>query len=65
MEEPAAEPAAVLVLACWTEHDGRMVVRITRTLDVRTSATTTSYAGSRSEVVEQVVGWLDALVAPR
>lgn len=65
MEESAAEPAAVLVLAYWTERDGRMVVRITRTLDVRASATTTSYAGSRSEVVEQVASWLDALAAPR
>ena len=54
MDESAAEPAAVLVLAYWTERDGRMVVRVTRTLDVRARAAATSYAGSRTEVMEQV-----------
>lgn len=65
MEESAAEPAAVLVLAYWTERSGRMVVRVTRTLDVRTGPAATSYAGSRTEVIEQVAGWLDDLVSPR
>lgn len=60
-----AEPAALMVLACWTEPEGRMVVRVTRTLDVRAGAETTSYARSRAEVLDQVVDWLDALLTPR
>jgi hypothetical protein len=41
-----------------------MVVRVTRTLDVRIGAEATSYARSRAEVLDEVVDWLDALLAP-
>ena len=54
-----------MVLVCWTERDGRMRVRLKRTLDVRTGTVATSYAASRSEVIEQVAGWLDEVGAPR
>ena len=46
------------------EPGGRMVVRVTRTLDVRIGAEATSYARSRAEVLDEVVDWLDALLAP-
>ena len=65
MDDGAVEAAAVMVLVCWTERDGRMRVRLKRTLDVRTGTVATSYATSRSEVIEQVAGWLDEVGAPR
>jgi hypothetical protein len=65
VDDSVAEPAALMVLAYWTEPGGRMVVRVTRTVDVRAGAETTSYARTRAEVLEQVVEWLDALVTPR
>ncbi len=65
MDDGAVEAAAVMVLVCWTERDGRMRVRLKRTLDVRTGTVATSYAASRSEVIEQVAGWLDEVGAPR
>ena len=58
-------PAALMVLAFWTEPGDRIVVRITRTLDVGVGAEATSYARSRTEVQDQVTDWLDALGAPR
>jgi hypothetical protein len=54
-----------MVLAYWTEAGGRMAVRVTRTLDVHVGAEATSYVGSRAEVLDEVVDWLDALVEPR
>jgi hypothetical protein len=65
VDDGAVEPAAVMVLACWTERDGRMLVRLRWTLDVRAGTVTTSYAASRSEVIEQVAGWLDEVGARR
>lgn len=65
MDDSAAEPAALMVLAYWTEPGGRMLVRVTRTLDVRVGAEATSYARSRAEVLDHVADWLDALVTPR
>ena len=65
VDDPVGEPAALMVLGYWVEPEGRMVVRVTRTLDIREGAETTSYARSWSEVVEHVVDWLDALAAPR
>ena len=65
MDDSAAEPAALMVLAYWTEPGGSMVVRVTRTLDVRVGAEARSYARSRAEVLDQVVDWLDALVTAR
>lgn len=54
-----------MVLHLWTEPGDRIRVRITRTTDVRTGTSTTSYAASRAEVLEQVDDWLDSLVTPR
>ena len=54
-----------MVLHLWTETGGRMRVRVTRTIDVRTGTSTTSYAATRREVLEQVGDWLDSLVTPR
>ena len=54
-----------MVLHLWTESGDRMRVRITRTFDVRTGASTTSYAATRAEVLEQVGDWLDSVVTPR
>ena len=65
MDDSAAEPAALMVLAYWTEPGGRMVVRVTRMLDVRGGAEATSYASSRAAVLDQVDDWLDALVTAR
>ena len=65
VDNSPAEPAALMVLSYWTEPGGRMVVRVTRTLDVRVRAEATSYAHSRAEVLDEVVNWLDALLAPR
>jgi hypothetical protein len=65
VDDLAAEPAALMVLAYWAESGGTMMVRVTRTLDVRVGAEATSYARSRAEVLDEVVDWLDALVAPR
>jgi hypothetical protein len=65
VDDGAVEPAAVMVLACWTERDGRVLVRLRRTLDVRTGTVVTSYAASRTEVIEQVAGWLDEVGARR
>lgn len=65
MDDTAAEPAALMVLACWTEGGGRMVVRITRTHDVATTPAKTSYASTRPEVLEEVERWLDSVVTER
>jgi hypothetical protein len=64
VDDRVAEPAALMVLASWTEPDGRWVVRVTRTVDVRAGPGTTSYARSRAEVLDHVGRWLDALVTP-
>lgn len=53
------------MLHLWTEQGGRLRVRTTSTVDVRTGATTTSYAATRGEVLEQVGDWLDTFVTPR
>ncbi len=54
-----------MVLHLWTEPGGLMRVRITGTTDVRTGASTTSYAATRDEVLEQVGDWVDSVVTPR
>ena len=64
VDNSSAEPAALMVLSYWTEPGGRMVVRVTRTFDLRVRAEATSYARSRAEVLDEVVDWLDALLAP-
>lgn len=65
MDDTAAEPAALMVLAYWTEQGDRMVVRITATLDVTTGQSRTSYASTRTEVLAHVERWLDSLVTGR
>lgn len=54
-----------MVLHLWVETGDRMRVRITRTIDLASDQPTTTYASTKAEVLEQVAGWLDALVTPR
>lgn len=49
----------------WTETGERMRVRITRTDDLTSDQTTTTYAASTPEVLQAVKSWLDSLVTPR
>lgn len=54
-----------MVLHLWTETGERMRVRITRTDDLTSDQTTTTYAASTPEVLQAVKSWLDSLVTPR
>jgi hypothetical protein len=58
-------PAGLMVLHLWTEAGGRMRVRATRTADVTSEQSVTSYASTTAEVLELVEGWLDTLVTRR
>jgi hypothetical protein len=58
-------PAGVLVLHLWTETGDRMRVRVTRTTDVASEESTTSYASTPAEVLALVERWLEALVTRR
>ncbi len=54
-----------MVLQLWTETGGRVRVRVTRTVDVSSHETTTSYASTTAEVLELTERWLDVLVTHR
>lgn len=54
-----------MVIRLWTETGDRMRVRITRTEDLRSDQTTTTYAATKSETLQIVQDWLDSLVTPR
>lgn len=51
-----------MILHLWTEASGLVRVRITRTTDVTTNETTTSYAATKADVIAEVEKWLDSLV---
>jgi hypothetical protein len=65
VNDTADGPAGLMVLHLWTETGDRMRVRVTRTLDLSSDQSTTSYASSKPEVLEAVESWLDSLVTPR
>ena len=54
-----------MVLQLWTEPGERMRVRITRTADLGTGPSLTTYASTTAQVVELVEEWLDSLLTPR
>jgi hypothetical protein len=54
-----------MVLHVWTEPDERMRVRITRTAEPGSGESATTYASTKSQLVEAVEEWLDSLGAPR
>lgn len=54
-----------MVLHVWTEPGERMRVRITRTVDLGSGESVTTYASTRAQLVEAVEEWLDSLVTPR
>jgi hypothetical protein len=59
-----------MILRLWTEPGGDTRVRVTRTSDIESGQSTTTYASDRAEVVALVEAWLDessvpAVPAPR
>lgn len=54
-----------MVLQLWTEPGERLRVRVTSTVDVSSTETTTSYASTVDEVLALTERWLDALVTHR
>ena len=54
-----------MVLQLWTEPGDRWRVRVTSSVDIRFTATTTAYAATTAEVLELTERWLDALVTHR
>lgn len=65
VNDAVGRPACLMILRLWIEPGGRMRVRITRTVDVGSEESATTYASTRAEVVELVEDWLDSLVTPR
>jgi hypothetical protein len=53
-----------MVLRLWIEPGAGLRVRITRTKDVESNASTTSYASTRAEVMGLVQDWLDEMASP-
>lgn len=54
-----------MVLHLWIEPGERMRIRITRTVDLGSEESVTTYASTTAQVVELVEDWLDCLVTPR
>jgi hypothetical protein len=53
-----------MVLRLWIEPGAGLRVRITRTSDVETSESATSYASTQAEVIALVQTWLDDMASP-
>jgi len=53
-----------MVLRLWIEPGAGLRVRITRTTDVESNASATSYASTRAEVTSLVQDWLDEMASP-
>jgi hypothetical protein len=53
-----------MVLRLWIEPGGGIRVRVTRTTDVESGQSTTTYATAFSEVIALVQAWLDEAAAP-
>jgi hypothetical protein len=53
-----------MVLRLWIEPGAGLRVRITRTTDVESNASSTSYASTRPEVLGLVQDWLDEMASP-
>lgn len=53
-----------MVIRLWTEPGVGIRVRITRTSDVESGQSTTSYFSTRAEVLGVVQGWLDEAARP-
>lgn len=53
-----------MVLRLWIEPGAGLRVRITRTKDVESNASTTSYASTGAEVLGLVQDWLDEMASP-
>jgi hypothetical protein len=54
-----------MILRLWVEPGERMRVRVTRTVDLGAEEPSTTYASTKTEVVDLVEDWLDSLVTPR
>jgi hypothetical protein len=54
-----------MILRVWIEPGERVRVRITRTADVSSEESVTTYASTGAQVAELVEDWLDSLVTPR
>jgi len=65
VNDSAGDSAGLMVLHLWMETGDRLRVRITRTVDVHTEDTTTSYASTKGDVLDVVGTWLDSFVTPR
>lgn len=52
------EPSGLMVLHAWVEPVDRMRVRVTRTVDVQSPRTETSYAGTTADTLRLVEQWL-------
>ena len=65
MSEPSGASAGLMILRVWIEPGGSIRVRITRTTDVESGQSTTSYASAFSEVISLVESWLDEAGLPR
>jgi hypothetical protein len=50
-----------MVLHVWIEPAERMRVRITRTVDLGSGESVTTYASTRAQAVEALEAWLDSL----
>jgi len=57
VNEPACDATGLMVLHLWIDQGGRLRVRTTSTVDVRSRATTTAHDSTRGEVLEQVGEW--------
>ncbi len=53
-----------MILRLWIEPGGHIRVRVTRTTDVESGRSTTSYASAFSEVISLVERWLDEANPP-
>lgn len=65
MNDASGGAAGLMIIRLWTETGDRMRVRITCTTELASDRPVTAYASTRTEVLERVEDWLDALVTPR
>jgi hypothetical protein len=54
----------LMVLGLWLESSDRLRVRITRSTRARQQQPETSYASTKTEVLQAVESWLDGFVTP-
>lgn len=58
------EPSGLMVLHAWVEPVDRMRVRVTRTVDIQSRRSETSYAHNTADTLRMVEQWLTELGFP-